>query len=334
MASEIQPTTTTIPSESTSPPPQPADGRPPPYPSSLRRLYIFLLRRVSSTARKTDRLLVRLAALLSNPTSTDALLCTLSYTLSLLHALLSRLLARRLTSLAASLAKEAGAVLLPGETLVATLPAPRTTHLLAQTVASSKALAAVIGDFRIFVRLWGLAGIYMWARATWNAPVGTGPRTRALTGVAWAQIACCAAFQVLENGAYLASKGALTGAAWAGEEGKLRETKWWIWSSRFWAAHVGLEFVRLWVLWRYADDAEGESGVVDDGEKEGKLIRERREREHWIWWRDLVSNVAYMPMTLHWSVEEERGILSDWGVGLLGAVAGGAMLVDAWRGTA
>jgi hypothetical protein len=52
----------------------------------------------------------------------------------------------------------------------------------------------------------------------------------------------------------------------------------------------------------------------------------------WVWWKDVVSNLAYAPMTLHWLME--RGLLSDWGVGACGMVAGGALLVDAWRKTA
>jgi hypothetical protein len=75
---------------------------------------------------------------------------------------------------------------------------------------------------------------------------------------------------------------------------------------------------------------------VGDGEKEDKLRVEQERREaqskSFTWWKDLVSNVAYAPMTLHWSVEE--GLLSNVQVGVCGMVAGGAMLADAWRKTA
>ncbi|KAF2264833.1 hypothetical protein CC78DRAFT_532952 [Lojkania enalia] len=318
-------------------PPTSTPSAPPnPQPSSnnLRNFRLHVLKILSRILAKTDITLLRLSHFFSSPTSTDALLCTLSYTLELLHALFSRLLTRYLTTLATSLATKADAFLLPGESLIATLPTPKSTKWLAQAVRSTKSLAETIGDFRIFVRLWGLAGLYTWARSTYAAPLARDARTgdRVVRGVVWAQIASCVLFQVLENGAYLSSKGVLTGEAWAGEAGKVRETRWWVWSSRFWAAHVGLEFVRLWALWRLNRKREGEEEKEKDGEKEGKLIREQRKREDWVWWRDLVSNVAYFPMTLHWSVEE--GILSDLGVGALGAVAGGALLVDAWKQTA
>lgn len=319
------------PASSHSEPPHPT--RTPP--SALSSIYTHLLRPLSHA----DRFLVRLAALLESPASTDALLGTLCYTLELLAALISRFLTHRLVSLASSIADKAEHVLLPGETVVATLPTPPNERLLAQVETGSRALAAVVGDFRIFVRLWGLVGLYMWARGLWHAPLGkeVGAKERAVRRITWAQIASLVLFQVLENGAYLASKGVLTSDAWSGDAGKRKEGAWWIWSSRFWAAHVALELVRVGVLSYYANGEAAtltEKDTVGDGEKEGKLLMEQKRRERSVWWRDAVSNVAYMPMTLHWSVEAERGFLSDWGVGLLGAIAGGSLLVDAWKQTA
>ncbi|OAG02391.1 uncharacterized protein CC84DRAFT_1018407 [Paraphaeosphaeria sporulosa] len=341
MASDERPASTTIPSATPKPASSPSKSNPPTRttPSAVQRIRIQALRSLALHVHRHDRFLVRLSALLESPASTDALLGTLGYTLELLAALLSRFLTHRLVSLASSIANKAEDVLLPGETLVATLPTPSSEKLLSQVATGSKALAAVIGDFRIFVRMWGLAGLYMWARGLWNAPLGTeaGAKERAVRRITWAQIGSLVLFQVLENGAYLASKGVLTSDAWSGEAGKTREGAWWVWSSRFWAAHVALELVRVGVLRYYGDGklaSETEKDVVGDGEKEGKLLMEQKRRERWVWWRDAVSNIAYMPMTLHWSVEEEKGFLSDWGVGLLGAIAGGSLLLDAWKQTA
>jgi len=146
----------------------------------------------------------------------------------------------------------------------------------------------------------------------------------------------CVGFQVLENGAYLSSKGALTTASWTGDVGKARENAWWLWSSRFWAAYVGVELVRLGVQQYYASPAASTTVSSGDGEKEDKIQREERIKarklENWLWWKDLASNLAYAPMTVHWSLEQ--GLLSDWGVGACGMVAGGALLADAWKKTA
>ena len=77
----------------------------------------------------------------------------------------------------------------------------------------------MVGDFRIFVRMWGLAGLYMWARGLWYAPLGkdAGVKENAVRKITWAQIGSLVLFQVLENGAYLASKGVLTSDVWSGE---------------------------------------------------------------------------------------------------------------------
>lgn len=334
------PDSTTVPSEAiesaeTPSKPDPV-SKPPASVSLVQKLRIMLMRYLSNAARSTDHNLIRLSKLLSTPSGTDVLLCTTSYTLTLVHALLSRLLERRLASIATDIAEKADGILLPGETLIATLPAPTSTKVLAQIVGSSKALASTIADYRIFVRLWGMMGMYTWARATYfdPLPAEAAQKERTLRGLTWAAIASCVGFQVLENGAYLSSKGALTTASWTGDVGKARENQWWLWSSRFWAAYVGIELVKLGVTRYYRRPAP--TPTTDDGEKEDKLKRQEAANaealENWLWWKDLASNVAYAPMTVHWSLEQ--GLLSDWGVGACGIVAGGALLTDAWRRTA
>ncbi|OAL46775.1 hypothetical protein IQ07DRAFT_590301 [Pyrenochaeta sp. DS3sAY3a] len=332
------PTITTTPSSEAPSQPSKPPTRAPPSASTLQKLRYLVLKHVSRTAQNADRTLLRLAALLSTPSGTDVLLCTISYTLTLVRALLSRLLERRLASIATAIAEKADGILLPGETLIASLPAPASTKLIAQVVGSSKALADTISDFRIFVRMWGLVGMYTWARGTYTSPLPSDASTKEkiLRQLTWASIASCVGFQVLENGAYLSSKGALTSATWTGDVGKARENNWWLWSSRFWAVYVGVELARLGVVRFYNEGKRLVDDVVDDGEKEGKLRREERVKqaslENWLWWKDLASNLAYAPMTIHWSLEQ--GLLSDWGVGACGMVAGGALLLDAWRKTA
>jgi len=318
-------TASNTPTPSDQPPAQPKQS------SNLQNLRVFLLASLTASLRKTDRTILRLSTLLSTSTGTDALLCTASYTLTLVHALLSRLLERRLADIATDIAEKADGILLPGETLIASLPAPTSTKLIAHVVGSSKALGDTIADYRIFVRLWGLVGLYTWARATYLAPVPARStrEDRIRRVLTWVTITSCVCFQVLENGAYLSSKGALTTTSWAGAAGKARENHWWLWSSRFWAVYVGCELARLGLTRYY--QAQRTDVVIDGGEKEDKLRREEERLQDWLWWKDLLSNIAYAPLTLHWSVQ--GGLLSDWGVGASGMVAGGALLVDAWRKT-
>lgn len=164
--------------------------------------------------------------------------------------------------------------------------------------------------------------MYAWGRATYLQP----PEDKVVRTITWAQVAVNTAFQVLENGAYLAQHGILNGERWSGEQGTKRQTWWWVWSSRFWAAHVGLEFARLGYV---ALKAKESNAKGDEGEKEDKI---RRKEENAAWWREVVSNGAYAPMTIHWGLED--GLISDATVGVLGTIAGIVNLSQNWKATA
>jgi hypothetical protein len=138
--------------------------------------------------------------------------------------------------------------------------------------------------------------------------------------ISLAQVGVNVAYQVLENLAYLGQHGII-------RRSEQRQARDWVWSSRFWAAHVLLEFVRLWrvrALWDNKD-VEGKTNDEDE-EKETKI---KRKQEVDTWWRELLINACYAPMTIHWSVES--GTMSDELVGLLGAIAGGIGLREIWK---
>ena len=99
--------------------------------------------------------------------------------------------------------------------------------------------------------------------------------------------------------------------------------------------HVGLDLgrlVRVRALRREREQRERVSrqgeGVLE--EKEEKMAREARAAEEKQWWRELVVNLAYAPMTVHWSLEE--GLLSEAQVGALGVIVGAMGIGEAWRG--
>lgn len=271
-------------------------------------------RKLQLALSKTDRVLVRLSALLSTPGGIDSTLCTVAYTLTFVHARLSSVLNSQLERLAIAVAKNASDALLPGETLIASIPAPAYTARLARFLDGSKKLTGVISDFRIFVRMWGLLDIYTWGRSTYLS----GPKDPVIKSLVWAQIAVNFLFQYLENGAYLASKGVF-------QWDKAKETKWWLWSSRFWAAHVVLDFGRLARVWYTTSQ---EKKISEEGEKEAKIAR-KAEAERW--WREVIVNAAYAPLTLHWSLEQ--GAVSESWVGFLGTVAGVVGVRQKWKAT-
>jgi len=184
-----------------------------------------------------------------------------------------------------------------------------------RTSKSLRALADLIADVRIFLRLWGLLGIWSWAAAAWREP----PSDRVLRVLMWTQVATNAAYQYLENGAYLSSHGVLR---WSEE----RQTRWYVWSSRFWMAHVALDLGRL-VRVKQLRRRKGEK--VFGQEKEGKVEMIREEAR---WWSEVYVNAAYAPLTVHWSLE--HGWVSEAWVGFLGMVAGLVGFRELWEETA
>ena len=119
-----------------------------------------------------------------------------------------------------------------------------------------------------------------------------------LKAFAWWQTAVYAVFQVLENGAYLGSKGVLRGGERVG--------RWYVWSSRVWMVGVVGELGRLGYV------ASGKKlGADGEGEKEGKVAR-REEVEGW--WREVGINLAWL---VSWkSVSLIFVFVSGFGTGL------------------
>lgn len=141
--------------------------------------------------------------------------------------------------------------------------------------SSFRALTSLISDIRIFHRLWGLLGIYSWGHSLLQHP----PRDLTIRRIVAAQVLANAAFQVLENLAYLASHKVVP-------VGKRGQGRLWVWSSRFWMAHVGLEF---WRLQRVRE-------MRVDGARRGIMGSDRKEDKRWK--RELVANCAYAPLTV------------------------------------
>ncbi|KAI5811114.1 hypothetical protein DFH27DRAFT_531480 [Peziza echinospora] len=206
---------------------------------------------------------------------------------------------------------------------------------LAAVSTRLKALASLISDVRIFMRLWGLLGIYEWGLSTYRAP----PKDKTLRNIAYAQVAVNVFYQILENLAYLGQHKVLP-------VGPKRQNKFWLWSSRFWMMHVVLEFWRLkrdrdlnLKKGKAVEEKEKKAaGAVGEGEVEKKIkwydfgaVLKSQTREG-LWLKQLWSNAAYAPLTVHWSLES--GALSPLSVGTLGTIAGVIGLQQAWRNSA
>lgn len=255
---------------------------------------------------------------LSTTTGLDTTLLTINYALVLLHSQLDALSTHRLSVAANALVEKASTTLLPGETLIAALAAAPSSRLV-RTSKSLRALADLIADFRIFLRLWGLLGIWSWGAATWREP----PQDRVLRAVAWAQVLANAVYQAMENAAYLGSHGVL-------RMSEATQNRWYAVSSRFWMAHVVLDFGRL-ARMRQLRHRRGDRVGVEKEERDGagkvQMVKEEAK-----WWSEAYVNAAYAPLTVHWSLEQ--GCLSEAWVGFLGTIAGLVGFKERWQETA
>ncbi|KAF3162028.1 hypothetical protein TWF788_002202 [Orbilia oligospora] len=234
--------------------------------------------------------LAHINRILSTTSGTDKLLMLAGYTLMALTAALERV----------NGPLPAGVDLLKATT---TFPLPAFPAIRSLEVRL-RALSGIISDFRIFSRLWGLFGIAEWAVQVYEAP----PKDQQLRQIAYAQVCVNIIYQSLENVAYLSQHKIL-------RYSNATQNKLWAWSCRFWAAHVALDFCRLWRIRMLRHNYKG---VTDAEDHE--------------WWRQISSNLCWAPLTIHWSVEN-GGLLDGFTTGALGTAAGILSVQHVWRQT-
>jgi len=269
---------------------------------------------------QTDVFLTRLNKALATPSGVDTVMLFLCYT--------SRFSSSLLTSLAGTILRRSARDWLA---LVASLP--RGTTLLfsapssdaAKTVAAARALilarrlkafSDLLSEARTILRLWALLGMYFWGKglvckaiARWRGQVQEkNKESLGETAIAWTRLGLCVGLQALENGAYLSQRGVL---GWSPKQIGLA----YKWSARFWAAYIGVELGRLL--------AEGFGGNA--AQKAG-------DKETVEWRKKVVRNMAWMPLTIHWSMD--KGFVSEPFIGLLASVPGIIQIRDLWAETA
>lgn len=265
-------------------------------------------------ACRADSLLIRLIRVMSTPAGLDKTLCTLQYLLAIISTQLSRLQGLRYRRLLLKVSRKLSAVLLPGETVLATLSPPETRTT--QVIAGTKALSELISDFRtftrVFVETWGL---YTWGKSTWIAP----PEDKIVKTAVWGQIGSIAVYTWYEDIAYLASKGVLRGERFNVKQ----QNKWWVWSSRAWLAYIVLEAVRLGRVYQLHQAAVTDADAGDAEKKTDRLGAVAT------WKRQLVVNTAWAPVSYHYSCHSAQ-LSEDW-LGVLGFIAGCTGFRHLWK---
>lgn len=286
-------------------------------PARLTRLKDLL----AISAQRADTHILHLARVFQSAQGIEAVITTLAFTISLVHAQLTKLLARQYERIALSLVSKTSEQLLPGETAVATLDPPQTR--LAELNGCMKQGADLLIDVWIFTRLWGLVGIYKWARETWDSP----PQDPIIKTLVWGQVVSATLFQAGENVAYLAMKSIFPQSRWPSE----RAAKWMAVSSRFWMAQTVLEVLRLLRVrqLRYNEDFGAQQ---EDNEKEVKVQSEALKKQ---WKRDWYAQMGWLPLTLHLSyVDEADSPISEAWQAICGLIPSVLALQDVWRDTA
>lgn len=102
-----------------------------------------------------------------------------------------------------------------------------------------------------------------------------------------------------------------------------------VWSCRFWAAYVILQLLHLREdqhLLRLRHKAL--KGVENAGEQKEGISRRR-----WALWNEFLVNLGYLPLTIHWSLEQ--GLYRNEALtGIFGLIAGFASFRGGWEATA
>lgn len=252
-----------------------------------------------------------LARVLSSAAGIDSTLLLIGYSLNFVSDQLSRVLKLELKAIAERAAANASKSLLPGETVIATLPVPAITSRISNLRDSTKIFSGMCSDVRAFMRLWGLLKMWLLARATYANP----PKDTTLRNIAWGQIVSISGYYALEHYFYLAGKGVY--------KAKPEDIgKWFRTSIYAYGAYLFLDYVRLYRE-SQLEQATTASEKLDTSKKQ---VAERQ------WYKALQVNAGYTPLCFHWATP--GGYLSDSAVGLLGAFAGMASFKEAWRQTA
>ncbi|KAF8910563.1 hypothetical protein CPB84DRAFT_1672521 [Gymnopilus junonius] len=195
---------------------------------------------------------------------------------------------------------------------------------------------SLLGDSRTLWRIWGLLPIFQWLISLERTP----PATRTLLTIERLQGWSMLAYYPLEHLYYLLSHGIiprkiLSPASFFSSKKKLihlNPGKLSLWSCRFWAVYVVLHFAHL------IEDRKllkQRHNSIRKAKGTGLTREEKMEmQQRWdAFWSEVVINLGYLPLTIHWSLEKGLFTSEIW-VGVFGLIAGVASFRAGWKATA
>ncbi|KAJ5488654.1 hypothetical protein N7539_003544 [Penicillium diatomitis] len=272
---------------------------------------------LTAALTRTDRTIRRLDILLSTASGQERALATINYVASILHHVCKSKTWHAFQNQLLVLGRFRSFSAL-------------STDKTPPAAARWAALSSLASETRYNLRLFGLLPLWVWGSQTLKNPPSD-PILRTLTML---QVVSNVVYQLLENVAYLSSKGVVPKRL-IEKYGSI--DKWYIWSTRGWFGHIFLQFFVLWrqhILRRRrlaaqrqaATDIEGKAEV--DAQSQESLRLEIR-----TWRKSLVNNTVWAPLCLHWCLEQGIGIPESL-TGVISFMAGAWALHDAWAATA
>ncbi|KIL67701.1 hypothetical protein M378DRAFT_159548 [Amanita muscaria Koide BX008] len=196
--------------------------------------------------------------------------------------------------------------------------------------------AGIISDSRTLWRMWGLLEIVQWLISLERNP----QPTRKLLTIERLQGWSMLAYYPLEHLSYLLSHGVLPSTipspfsvfSKVKRYIKLDANRLALWSCRFWALYVLLQFARL------KEDQkllEARQRSLRKGKGTSLTAEERRDmRQRWDMFRsEFLTNLAYLPLTIHWSLETGLFKNETW-INIFGFIAAVTSFRSGWKATA
>lgn len=268
-----------------------------------------------SAPTRADALLSHIHRCVQTRAGTDVVLLWLTYA--------SRLSANLIEHVALPKAASTGLLKVAlSLSAIAFRPGSATAALALQLAARLRALSAVLGEIRIFNRLWGLLGLYFAAKgAVAKARAAKAEGAAESTDVtfdtvlSYAQLTALVSYQAAENAAYLSSKKIL------GFSPQM-QAKLGKWSVRSWGLYIGMELAKLMI--------ERSRRVPLKAYTAEKVEEEKKWRVNWS--TEFLRTLAWAPLTVNWSVNEQ--FLSDTTISALAFYPSMGMMKDLWRSTA
>lgn len=179
----------------------------------------------------------------------------------------------------------------------------------------------LISGTRTALRLIALLPLYTWLR---ELLVDKDKQDTYLRAISVTQCLSYMIYQFLENVAFLSDRGVVS-QRWLAKRGG--STKWWLWSCRAWLAGILCDFL---ILFRKALIEQQRRNKAKDARTEAEDDSQSFDRR---WWSDLFVASCWLPVSLHYSLQDGLKAMNTGTLGLLGFMAGMQNIASQWAGT-